>query len=34
MLTCRHIGLDRQSHYAHEGVTAEATFLSLEPAQL
>ena len=34
MLTCQHIGLDRQPHYTHEGVTAEGTFQSLEPAQL
>lgn len=34
VLTCHHIGLDRQPHYAHEGVTTEVTFPSLEPAQL
>jgi hypothetical protein len=34
MLTCHHIGLDRQPHYAHEGVTAELAFPSFEPAQL
>jgi hypothetical protein len=33
ILTCHQIGLDRQSQYAYEGVTAEAAFI-LEPCQL
>ena len=33
ILTCRQIGLDCQSHYAHEGVTAEV-FLSPELSHL
>jgi hypothetical protein len=33
LLTCRQIGLDCQSHYAHKGVTAEI-FLSPESSQL
>jgi len=31
---CYHIGLDRQLHYAHEGVIAEAVFPRLESAQM
>ena len=34
MLTCHHVGLDRQPHYAHEGVTAEFTLPGLEPDHL
>jgi hypothetical protein len=33
MLTCHQIGLDRQSHYAHEGVVAEVAPI-LESCQL
>ena len=34
MLTCHNIGLDRQPHYAHDGMTTKVAFRSPKLAQL
>jgi hypothetical protein len=34
MLTCHSIGLDRQPHYAHDGMTTNVAFRSPKLAQL